>query len=56
MCNQNGCGGMNCGCSMDEMDAKDKVAILEEKEKILEAKLATIRHMKDAVKTEKAKK
>lgn len=28
---------------------KDRVALLEEQEKILEAKLATVKHMKDSV-------
>lgn len=32
---------------------KDQVALLEEQEKILEAKLATIKHMKESVKNSK---
>ncbi|MBI4054125.1 MAG: DUF5320 domain-containing protein [Candidatus Doudnabacteria bacterium] len=32
---------------------KDQTAFLEEQEKILEAKLATIRHMKESVKSSK---
>lgn len=32
---------------------KDELAMLEEQEKILEAKLATIRHMKDSAKVTK---
>ena len=38
------CGPMGYG----RMDAGDEVAFLEEEEKILEAKLATIRHMKES--------
>ena len=44
------CGPMGYG----RMDAKDEVAFLEEQEKILEAKLATIRHMKESATNEKA--
>ncbi len=32
---------------------KDQIAYLDEQEKILEAKLATIRHMKESVKSSK---
>ena len=35
---------------------EDDVALLDEQEKILEAKLATIRHMKEAVKEKTEKK
>ena len=47
------CGQGNCGCSCDteeELSQEDQKALLEEREKILEAKLATVRHMKDSLK------
>lgn len=46
------CGPGNCGCSCDsedEISRDDQKAFLEEKEKILEAKLATVRHMKNSL-------
>lgn len=39
----NMCGG-NCDCGDFELSKDDKKALLKEKEAILEAKLATIRH------------
>lgn len=39
----NMCGG-NCGCEDYDLSKEDKKALLKEKEAILEAKLATIRH------------
>lgn len=41
------CGQGYCGCyNEEEISDDDQMAYLEEKEKILEAKLATVRHMK----------
>lgn len=43
--------GSNC-CgyySEEELSDEDQRALLDEKEKILEAKLATVRHMKDSL-------
>lgn len=37
--------GGNCGCGDYEMSEEDRKAYLKEKEAILEAKLATVRHM-----------
>ena len=38
------CGG-NCDCGDYEMSEEDRKAFLKEKEAILEAKLATVRHL-----------
>lgn len=40
----------------DSWSKKDEIASLDEQEKILKAKLATIRHMKDSVKEKLAEK
>ena len=49
--------GVMCGpggwCYPGRWSKKDELAMLEEQEKILEAKLATIRHMKENVKATK---
>ncbi len=42
-----------CGPWGTGISKKDEIAFLEEQEKILEAKLATIRHMKESVKSSK---
>ena len=48
----------NCGgyCGPHGWSKKDRLAHLEEAEKIMEAKLATIRHMKESAKSEKEDK
>lgn len=44
------CDFGSCGCQCDEeLSVDDQKAFLEEKEKILEAKLATVRYMKDSI-------
>lgn len=49
MCNGYGC----CGYDGEEMTTEDLQALYDEKEKILEAKLATVRHMRDSLKDKK---
>lgn len=44
MQSSNMCGG-NCECGDSELSSEDRKALLKEKEAILEAKLATVRHM-----------
>ncbi len=48
MCNQNGCYGGYC--EPEEMTTEDQEAFLKEREAILEAKLATIRHLRETLK------
>lgn len=49
------CGNMaNCGPMAATKE--DQVALLKEKEKILEAKLATVRHLIESAQTEKVQK
>jgi len=43
MCDSNGCYG-GC-CDQEEMSVDDQKAFLEERKKILEAKLATVDHL-----------
>lgn len=43
MCDQHGCGD-GC-CEPEEMTVDDQKAMLEERKKILEAKLATVEHL-----------
>lgn len=50
------CGG-NCYCGTDEeLSAEDRKALLKEKEAILEAKLATVRHWMETADDNKSKK
>lgn len=49
MCNGYGCYGYD----QEEMTTEDLQALYDEKEKILEAKLATVRHMKESLKGKK---
>ncbi len=48
-----GCGGYD---SLGEWSHKDQIAFLEEREKIMEAKLATIRHFKEELQSKQADK
>lgn len=48
MCGQGNYGC--CGYDDEELSYEDQKALLEEREKILEAKLATVRHMKETLK------
>ncbi len=43
MCDSNGCYGGYC--EPEEMSVDDQKALLEERKKILEAKLATVEHL-----------
>lgn len=45
MCNYGGCYGYE----PEDITQEDQKAFLEEKEKILEAKLATIRHLRETL-------
>lgn len=46
--------GMGCACcGMGDVSKKDKVAMLKEKEKIMEAKLSAVRQMIDSLESEK---
>ena len=45
-----------CGAGCCDPSETDKLALLEEQEKILEAKLATIRHLKESAKAVKENK
>lgn len=51
MYHQGMCGGGYCYGG--KWSKKDELAMLEEHEKILEAKLATIRHMKESMQASK---
>lgn len=56
MYSNNMCGG-NCYCGDEELSKEDRKALLKEKEAILEAKLATIRHwMENSDKSDSDKK
>lgn len=44
MCDSNGCYNGGC-CEPEEMSVDDQKALLEERKKILEAKLATVEHL-----------
>jgi len=47
------CGGY---CEPEEMTAEDQEAYLKERESILEAKLATVRHLMESLKKTKSDK
>ena len=47
------CGG---GCNCGPVTKEDEVTFLREKEKIMEAKLATIRHLIESLESEKETK
>ncbi len=49
------CGDGYCGPMGFYGSKEDKVALLEEQEKVMEAKLATIRHMKESAKSAQEK-
>ena len=50
MCNSNGCYGY---CDPQEMTDDEQDAFLKEREAILEAKLVTVRHLRESLKGKK---